>query len=186
MSARGVIAGRAASYCEVAVPHMAYRDGTVRTYARAPGSCMLGNMQSEIDHYEVLQIGRNAISRPFIGCTGSWLARFHPDNRGPGIPKTFLLLKRAYEVLSDPGLRTKYDCETPGEDEGPLPIFELQSLSMVSRGNEPPPWASWRCSTIAGARTRQPGSPCWTWKENGVSAGAPELRSVVPQGQGIT
>jgi len=92
-------------YCEVAYPTWAYRDGyckDLRSRTRVVHAG--GNMQSEIDHYEVLQIGRNAGYRDHSsGCTGSWLPGFIRTIRGPGNTETFLLLKRAYEVLSDPG-----------------------------------------------------------------------------------
>jgi len=91
-------------------------------------------MQSEIDHYEVLQIGRNADIETIHRVYRIMAARFHPDNPRTGNTETFLLLKRAYEVLSDPGLRTKYDCEHQAEDEGPLPIFELQEFVHGLKG----------------------------------------------------
>ena len=91
-------------------------------------------MQSEIDHYEVLQIGRNADAETIHRVYRIMAARFHPDNPRTGNTDTFLLLKRAYEVLEDPERRAKYDHQRQAEDEGPLPIFELQEFVHGLKG----------------------------------------------------
>ena len=91
-------------------------------------------MQSEIDHYEVLQIGRNADAETIHRVYRIMAARFHPDNPRTGNTDTFLLLKRAYEVLVDPEKRAKYDHQRQAEDEGPLPIFELQEFVHGLKG----------------------------------------------------
>jgi curved DNA-binding protein CbpA len=54
--------------------------------------------------------------------------RFHPDNPETGNIETFLQLKRAYEVLSDPEKRTIYDARRDSEKSGPLPVFELRDF----------------------------------------------------------
>lgn len=91
-------------------------------------------MQSEIDHYEVLQIGRNADAETIHRVYRIMAARFHPDNPRTGNTDTFLLLKRAFEVLVDPEKRAKYDHQRQAEDEGPLPIFELQEFVHGLKG----------------------------------------------------
>jgi curved DNA-binding protein CbpA len=91
-------------------------------------------MDPEIDHYEVLQIGRNADTETVHRVYRIMAARFHPDNPRTGNTETFLLLKRAYEVLADPEQRAKYDHERQAEDEGPLPIFELQEFVHGLKG----------------------------------------------------
>ena len=91
-------------------------------------------MHPEIDHYEVLQISRNAEMETIHRVYKIMAARFHPDNPRTGNTETFLALKRAYEVLSDPDQRAKYDQARQGEDEGPLPIFELQDFVYGLKG----------------------------------------------------
>ena len=54
--------------------------------------------------------------------------RFHPDNPRTGNTETFLLLKRAYQVLVDPARRAQYDSTRLIEEQGPLPIFELKDF----------------------------------------------------------
>jgi hypothetical protein len=60
--------------------------------------------------------------------------RFHPDNPRTGDTEIFLLLKRAYEVLSDPDSRARYDSTRMIEEEAPLPIFELKDFVYGLKG----------------------------------------------------
>src|ERR1035441_1117267 len=91
-------------------------------------------MQSESDYYEALQISRNADIETIHRVYRIMAARFHPDNPRTGNTETFLLLKRAYEVLTDAEERAKYDLARQIEDEGPLPIFELQDFVYGLKG----------------------------------------------------
>jgi curved DNA-binding protein len=91
-------------------------------------------MQPESDYYEVLQISRHADIETIHRVYRIMAARFHPDNPRTGNTDTFLLLKNAYEVLADPERRAKYDQTRVVEDEGPLPIFELQDFVYGLQG----------------------------------------------------
>src|ERR1017187_4185242 len=91
-------------------------------------------MQSEVDYYELLQISRHADLETIYRVYRIMAARFHPDNPRTGNTETFLLLKRAYEVLVDPEQRAKYDHARQSEEEGPLPIFELQEFVFGLKG----------------------------------------------------
>ena len=76
------------------------------------------------DYYEFLQISPKAqvetIQRVYRFLAG----RYHPDNHETGDPEKFLLLNRAYEVLSDPECRAKYDASLNGHHEQPNALFE--------------------------------------------------------------
>ena len=91
-------------------------------------------MQPESDYYEVLQISRHADIETIHRVYRIMAARFHPDNPRTGNTNAFLLLKNAYEVLADPERRAKYDQTRVVEDEGPLPIFELQDFVYGLQG----------------------------------------------------
>jgi curved DNA-binding protein CbpA len=54
--------------------------------------------------------------------------RFHPDNPETGDPEKFLLLNRAFAILSDPARRTAYDASREVEPVKPNPIFELREF----------------------------------------------------------
>jgi hypothetical protein len=62
-------------------------------------------------------------------------ARYHPDNPETGNTDKFVLLQRAYTVLSDPVARAAYDAEFDNRNQQPMPIFELKDF-VVGIGAE--------------------------------------------------
>jgi curved DNA-binding protein CbpA len=83
----------------------------------------------EPDYYEVLQLGPHADTEAIHRVYKMMAARFHPDNRETGDIEEFLLLKTAYEVLSDPVRRAEYDARRgTGQAAGPMPVFELKDF----------------------------------------------------------
>src|SRR5215831_16971610 len=64
---------------------------------------------SEADHYEVLQISPNAEPETIHRVYRLLAQRFHPDNQESGSDARFRELTAAYEILSDPERRAKYD-----------------------------------------------------------------------------
>lgn len=75
------------------------------------------------DYYEFLQISRRAEPETINRVHRFLASRFHPDNPETGDPEKFLLLNRAFEVLSDPVLRAEYD-STLDVNISPIPAFE--------------------------------------------------------------
>jgi len=73
----------------------------------------------QVDPYAELGVSRDASSEE-IRCAYRQVARrHHPDvNRDPGGPERFAAAARAYEILSDPAARARYDNRFPG----PVPI----------------------------------------------------------------
>jgi curved DNA-binding protein len=92
------------------------------------------HMTPDTDYYEVLQVNRNADIETIHRVYRIMAARFHPDNPRTGDTETFLLLRRAYQVLSDAEQRAKYDATRLIEDEEPLPIFELKDFVYGLKG----------------------------------------------------
>jgi curved DNA-binding protein CbpA len=74
------------------------------------------------DYYEFLQISRNAESDTIHRVYRFLAARFHPDNAETGDAAKFFLLKQAYDVLSDPERRAKYDAAFEEEVPPPDPL----------------------------------------------------------------
>ena len=91
-------------------------------------------MSEPLDYYEVLQINRNADAETVQRVYRFMAARFHPDNRKTGDVERFLLLRQAYDVLSDPERRAQYDSASAATDSGPLDIFELQDFIDGAEG----------------------------------------------------
>lgn len=61
------------------------------------------------DYYEVLQISPNAEPETVHRVYRLLAQRFHPDNQETGSEARFRELTQAYEVLSEPERRAKYD-----------------------------------------------------------------------------
>jgi curved DNA-binding protein CbpA len=74
------------------------------------------------DYYEFLQISRNAEPATIHRVFQFLAARFHPDNVQTGDVEKFMLLKKAYEVLSNPERRAQYDTAADYEIPPPVPL----------------------------------------------------------------
>jgi curved DNA-binding protein CbpA len=74
------------------------------------------------NYYEFLQISPNAEPDTIHRVYRFLAVRFHPDNPDTGDAEKFLLLKQAYDVLSDPARRCAYDvdCQKTDPEEVPL------------------------------------------------------------------
>ena len=64
----------------------------------------------QVDHYAVLGVPRDASAPDIRRAYRRVARRHHPDlNRDPRGPERFAAAARAYEVLSDPAARARYD-----------------------------------------------------------------------------
>ena len=64
----------------------------------------------KVDYYAVLGVPRDASALDIRRAYRRVARRHHPDlNRDPGGPERFAAAARAYEVLSDPAARARYD-----------------------------------------------------------------------------
>src|ERR1022692_4577352 len=91
-------------------------------------------MSTPVNHYEELQISRNADEETIHRVYRMMAVRFHPDNAKSGDLERFLRLQEAYETLSDPARRAQYDRTHLTPEEEALPIFELDDFTDDLRG----------------------------------------------------
>ena len=74
------------------------------------------------DYYEFLQISPNAEPATIHRVYRFLASRFHPDIPGTGDAEKFVLLKEAYDVLSDAEQRAHYDATYKKQAPEPVPL----------------------------------------------------------------
>jgi hypothetical protein len=87
-----------------------------------------------VDYYELLQISPNAEPETIHRVFRIMAARYHPDNGETGDNEKFLLLTKAYAVLSDPAKRAYYDNRHRNRRAQPLPVFGLKEFAEGLEG----------------------------------------------------
>jgi hypothetical protein len=86
------------------------------------------------DYYELLQISPNAESETIHRVFRIMASRYHPDNKETGDNEKFLLLTKAYSVLSDPASRASYESRHRNQRSQPLPVFGLKEFAEGLEG----------------------------------------------------
>ena len=84
--------------------------------------------EAPTDYYEVLQISPNAEPETVHRVYRLLAQRFHPDNQETGSDARFRQLTEAYEILSDPERRAKYDVVHAGQRQ--------ERWRLISTGSE--------------------------------------------------
>jgi Ca-activated chloride channel family protein len=80
-------------------------------------------MPTTPDYYVALGVARNATQEEIKQAYFKAAQRLHPDkNKAAGETEIFLEIQQAYETLSNPKRRKKYDATLPPEEEPSLPI----------------------------------------------------------------
>src|ERR1039457_2389961 len=74
------------------------------------------------NYYEFLQISPNAEAATIHRVFQFLAIRFHPDNPDTGDAEKFILLRQAYDVLSDPERRAEYDEASERDPLQPVPL----------------------------------------------------------------
>jgi curved DNA-binding protein len=82
-----------------------------------------------LDYYELMQISPKAEAETIQRVYRILAGRCHPDNPNTGDMERFLKLNQAYEVLSSPDARARYDEEYHVQQTLPVEIFNLQDFA---------------------------------------------------------
>jgi curved DNA-binding protein CbpA len=75
----------------------------------------MSNNNGAPDYYEVLQLNPNAEQLVITKVYRLLAANYHPDNKQTGDEEKFKKVLEAYEVLSDPAKRSRYDLNYSGK-----------------------------------------------------------------------
>jgi curved DNA-binding protein CbpA len=81
------------------------------------------------DHYEVLQVSPRADAETIQRVFRHLAKRLHPDNPESGDAEGFNRVMEAFRVLSDPGLRAKYDVRYEQVREQRWRVFDQESAA---------------------------------------------------------
>jgi hypothetical protein len=121
-----------------AVRHCAYRDGSYQVGLEfdpeTKNAIAVAQPNHDMDYYEFLQISPKAEVPTIQRIYRFMVSRFHPDNPETGDLEKFLLLKQAYEVLSDPEQRAVYDALREKHETHAMPIFETREFVIGIEG----------------------------------------------------
>src|SRR5262252_6590457 len=91
--------------------------------------------QPFVDHYEVLQLSPNASGETIERVYRILAKRYHPDNLDTGDTDMFAQLRDAFDVLSSPESRAKYDVQYEQNRSMTWKIF-AQDTAGDSREND--------------------------------------------------
>jgi curved DNA-binding protein CbpA len=93
-----------------------------------------------IDHYELLQVARNADPETIERVFRLLAKRYHPDNKRTGDAERFAAISDAYSVLSDPKDRAGYDARYESEKQSQWSLFFEAPLSGVDEDRRIQRW----------------------------------------------
>ncbi len=97
-------------------------------------------MAERLDYYAILGVPREASAEEIRKAYLRAVRRLHPDrNQAPGETELFLEVQQAYEVLSNPETRARYDASLPAAPATRYPVKQrlLYSRRQVNRLAEP-------------------------------------------------
>jgi len=89
-----------------------------------------------LDCYEVMQLSPNADQDTISRVYRMLALRFHPDNAETGNSEMFIRLSAAYQILSNPEKRARYDRRHRGAKALPWKSFDQAEASTANEGEK--------------------------------------------------
>jgi hypothetical protein len=80
--------------------------------------------ETNADHYEILQLSRNADFDTIQRVFRILAQRYHPDNQETGNSAVFQQVVEAHRILGDPERRAAYDVQTQGNAAAKFKLFD--------------------------------------------------------------
>jgi DnaJ domain len=141
------------------------------SFEPSPGPAGTNPAAISTDHYETLQLSRNANLDMIQRVFRILAQRYHPDNLETGNPELFREIVEAHRVLGDPEMRASYDAQLGAQTQNRFKIFDTW---QNSRGVE----AEKRkrqgiLSLLYGKRLTEPHQPALTMREFEDMLGCP-------------
>jgi curved DNA-binding protein len=93
-----------------------------------------------VDHYEILQVSRNADSETIERVFRLLAKRYHPDNTSTGDSDRFVALSEAHRILSDPHERARYDARYESGKSQQWSLFFEAPLGGVTEDQRIQQW----------------------------------------------
>jgi len=93
-----------------------------------------------VDHYEILQVSRNADAETIERVFRLLAKRYHPDNTSTGDSERFVALSEAHRVLSDPHERARYDAHYESGKSSQWSLFFEAPLGGVDEDQRIQQW----------------------------------------------
>jgi curved DNA-binding protein CbpA len=82
-----------------------------------------------VNYYDLMQINPRAEMETIHRVYRLFAARYHPDNNQTGDVERFRVIREAYDVLSTPELRARYDQDMEQNQPAALPIFQSREFT---------------------------------------------------------
>jgi curved DNA-binding protein CbpA len=95
----------------------------------------MGDSADQVDHYEVLQLSPRADHDTIHRVFRHLAKRLHPDNAESGDGSRFTQVMEAFQILSDPAARARYDARYEAERESRWRIFDQRTTESDIAGD---------------------------------------------------
>jgi len=109
-----------------------------------------------VDYYELLQVSQNADGETIDRVFRLLAKRYHPDNKATGDARRFTAIAQAFQILSDPEERARYDARYESDKQVQWSLFFEAPLAGDTDDQRVQRWI---LSILYKLRRRDPSNP---------------------------